>query len=589
MRANEQVISDLAHILDLLTIQLDAPFPEQRDFKGKFAEQDYFDAYYAVEKQRVAVLNSADIQKDVYAKIFKRFNASLPHYLSEVEEFGRFSVRLIDIIPNITRMVDAIVEPFYEEHGVIFQNIRNQLDANKQAYERADSPREKVNAYFKGTAFMKFHNFFEQTIPLDFPFRNEHHWIVAPQGAGKTNCISYFAVWDFQQALTYKKCCVVVMDSQHDLIHELARIPIYDEVPFLMIDAGDLIPINLFSMGKARRKNEALINHALDLLLYCFNSLMDSELTAKQTSLFTPIIRACMEIPNATLDTFQDFLEDNYEQYMPYIEQAGPITHRFFLNDLKDKKGFSDTKKEVAWRLAYLRQVSVFDRMFSPNPSNFDFYEELNKPQVIFIDTNRELLGSRTAIFGRMWIALLLQASQQRAAIAREKRLETFFYIDECQDYIAGDSKVTEILDQARKMNIGLILAHQRVGQMQPNVLDALGNCAIRMSRGTNDTFVAKALQTSTDFVMNQPIGSFAAYIRGRTPVATSIEIPLLGDKKWPRMNDHQYNAILKRSRDRYHQSVIEYTPPPRRETPEPEPEAPPKSSKAKKPIDPSF
>ena len=54
----------------------------------------------------------------------------------------------------------------------------------------------------------------------------------------------------------------------------------------------------------------------------------------------------------------------------------------------------------------------------------------------MLINTAKDLLKQDGCeIFGRFFIALLVQAVQERAAIPENKRRATFVYIDEAQDY----------------------------------------------------------------------------------------------------------------------------------------------------------
>ena len=116
--------------------------------------------------------------------------------------------------------------------------------------------------------------------------------------------------------------------------------------------------------------------------------------------------------------------------------------------------------------------------MFSQPTSKLDLFTELNSAKVILVNTDKELLKDEgTEIFGRFIIAMLLQASQERAALERKDRLPVYAFIDECQDYIESDKKITTILDQARKMNIGMTLANQRTSQLSQGVLARTDQC----------------------------------------------------------------------------------------------------------------
>ena len=66
-------------------------------------------------------------------------------------------------------------------------------------------------------------------------------------------------------------------------------------------------------------------------------------------------------------------------------------------------------------------------------------------------------------MLGRFFIALICQAAQERASIDAELRQSTFLYIDEAHDYF--DESMENLLNQARKYKVGLVLAHQNLDQ----------------------------------------------------------------------------------------------------------------------------
>src|SRR5439155_4325527 len=138
----------------------------------------------------------------------------------------------------------------------------------------------------------------------------------------------------------------------------------------------------------------------------------------------------------------------------------------------------------------------------------------------------------------------------------KEERLPCFVYIDECQDFIERDPKIPSILDQARKLNVGLILAHQRLQQLQPTVLDALyGATAIKFASKVSDSAahaLARHMRTTPEFILEQPRYHFAAYVRGLTDTALSIGIPATDMNAMPRMTRAEHDAVRTRIRERY-------------------------------------
>src|SRR3954454_18979349 len=93
----------------------------------------------------------------------------------------------------------------------------------------------------------------------------------------------------------------------------------------------------------------------------------------------------------------------------------------------------------------------------------------MNRGSLILINTAKDLLKQDGCeILGRFFLALIAQATQERAALPEERRRATFLYIDEAQDYF--DEGMEQLLNQARKYRVGLVLAHQNLGQFEPRL-----------------------------------------------------------------------------------------------------------------------
>src|SRR4051794_41310925 len=107
----------------------------------------------------------------------------------------------------------------------------------------------------------------------------------------------------------------------------------------------------------------------------------------------------------------------------------------------------------------------------------------MNRGSLILINTAKDLLKQDGCeILGRFFLALIAQATQERAALPEERRRATFLYIDEAQDYF--DEGMEQLLNQARKYRVGLILARQNLGQFEPRLQAAvMASTAIKLER----------------------------------------------------------------------------------------------------------
>jgi hypothetical protein len=543
-------------------------------------------------KQRV--LNDPQFYVNVWReKIIRLLQGLLgyfpPFVFEQTSELpATFSVSLIDVCANPADAIERTMATMYDDDVVqaeLFTFVRKSFEDNlarasgmtpeeasrhvrsvrTPSTSRGAAPRELVADFLSGTPFP---GLFLSTVPFAIPdtTRFAHQWILAPQGAGKTQAIQFQFLCDLPKVAS-NEASIIVMDSQGDLIRNIAGLQCFadggalqDKLVLIEPDPEFPLALNIFDMGKERldqysvRDRERLTNSTLELLTYVIGSLSETEMTPKQQTLFRYVLRACMQIPEATIHTFADLLSGSTD-YQRYIDQLEGPAKLFFATQFNDVQ-FKQTKQEVAWRLMYLLENPTFERMFSNPRSKLDLYTELQSSKVILINTDKDLLkDKRTEMFGRFFIAMLLQSAQERAALSRERRLPVFCYIDECHDYIANDTNITTLLDQARKMNIGLILANQRCAQVSPAVLDALNNVSIKMVRALSDSdahTLARNMHSTPEFLSAQPERAFATSVRGITQHALSLQVPFFQLEELPRMTQREQNFLRWDMRERY-------------------------------------
>lgn len=124
------------------------------------------------------------------------------------------------------------------------------------------------------------------------------------------------------------------------------------------------------------------------------------------------------------------------------------------------------------------------------------------------------------------------------------------------QYLIAKDLERVAILEQARKFNVGMVLAHQYVGQLSPKLQESFSaNTSIKFAGGVSDKdarTLAHMLRCSPEFILDQTKGHFAASVRGLTTGAVSLEVPFGHLEAMPRMTEAEADNVLASMRDHY-------------------------------------
>jgi hypothetical protein len=308
--------------------------------------------------------------------------------------------------------------------------------------------------------------------------RVEHMLITAGPGHGKTQTLQHLLVRDLKRPVGHE-CGLVVIDSQGDLIKGIARLETLNrDGRLVLVDPTDPERppgLNLFDLGNARggalgaREQEQLLNATRELYLFVFGGVLGADFTAKQAGIFLPVIELMLSIPGANVLTLLDCMREP-AKFNSAIEKLPQLTRTFLMDRLHDKE-FRQTRQQIEWRLNAVLMNGSFRRSFSARQNTIDIFAAINAGKVVLIDTSKEHLGEEGCrIFGRYMLALILKAAMDRVRIPRASRRPAFVYVDEAADYF--DTSVVKLLTQARKYNVGCILAHQALEQMPDGLRD---------------------------------------------------------------------------------------------------------------------
>jgi len=509
---------------------------------------------------RVMVLAALDVISDSLATIAQAVPPIEGDVLVDVTQF----------VHPLGQAVQNVIAPFFADNDYNhFKRLRERIDANLSRTHRTQPifpsdyrGDDVVATYLAGTRLKEV---FQLRTPFQIPesSRFEHMHIVAGSGHGKTQTLQYFIAKDLEDVARGDKS-IVVIDSQGDLINTILKARTLPPERIVLIDPEDIefpVSLNLFSVGQGRLQNynplerERLTNSIIELYDFVLGSLLSAGMTAKQSVVFRYVTRLMFHIPDATIHTLRELMEPGgTEKYRHHIAKLEGTPRRFFETEF-DSKEFTNTKTQVLRRLYGVLENQTFERMFTNPQSKFDMFTELNAGKLILINTSKSLLKEQgTEIFGRFFIALIAQAAQERATLPARDRLPTMVYIDEAQDYF--DQNIGIILSQARKYGVGMIMAHQYLGQLSNCLQEAFeANTSIKLAGGVSARdarALAGQLSCDADLIQRQPKGTFATFVRGLTDRAVPISFPFFVVEKMDRATKDEIDAIREHSRKAY-------------------------------------
>ncbi|MGW4130199.1 type IV secretory system conjugative DNA transfer family protein [Amycolatopsis japonica] len=305
--------------------------------------------------------------------------------------------------------------------------------------------------------------------------RLRHLWVLGPTGSGKSTLMLNLINQDMENGDG-----IVVIDARGDLVHDVIDIvPEHRRDDVVVIDPANtqsVVGFNPLSLGHDERSRELSAENILSILHSVYQSswgvrtadiLRASLLTLAHTHAVDGSRLTLIELPELlTNDQFRKFITG---QPLP---SALTTFWRWYGN-------LSTTERAniISPVLNKLRNFTLSTplRLTLGQSEGINIADAFTNKKIILVPLKKGLLGAETtALIGSLVMASVWQATLSRADTPREKRRPTWLYADEFQEIMRLPLDLADMLAQARGLGLGLILAHQYLGQLPPDLKGAV-------------------------------------------------------------------------------------------------------------------
>lgn len=320
------------------------------------------------------------------------------------------------------------------------------------------------------------HLFKTQTVSLSLAERTRHIHIIGASGTGKSTLLFNLLQQDIENNQG-----VALLDPHGDLVERvLTIIPPHRVHDVILLDPADeefFIGFNILSAHSDLEKNLLASD-----LVSIFQRLSTSWGDQMGSVLQNAILAFLESDRGGTIADLRRFL----------IE---PQFRTDFLSTVRDpevqyywKKGFSQLTGNksigpILTRLESFLAPKPIRYMVAQRENKIDFSDILDTGKILLAKLPQGQIGRENSfLLGSLLVAKFQQLTMGRQARRADSRRPFFFYIDEFHNFITPS--MAEILSGARKYNVGLVLAHQELRQLERDreVASAvLSNCCTRI------------------------------------------------------------------------------------------------------------
>jgi len=318
----------------------------------------------------------------------------------------------------------------------------------------------------------------EKTFGIKIDDRRRHVYVVGKTGMGKTNLVQNMAIQDIQNGSG-----VAIVDPHGEFAEEcLKAVPaerINDVIYFNPADTE--FPIAMNVMEQVDSSYRPLIASGL---VGVFKKIWADSWGPRLEYLLRNAILALLEYPGATLLGVTRIMIDKKYRETIMDKVTDPVIKSFWEEEFAQyNQNFAvEAIAPIQNKVGQFLSSALIRNIVGQEKSAFSMRDIMDNQKIIIMNLSKGRIGEdNSALLGAMMITKIQLSAMERVDIPEEDRKDFYLYVDEFQNF--ATESFANILSEARKYRLSLILAHQYIAQLEEPVRDAvMGNVGTMMT-----------------------------------------------------------------------------------------------------------
>lgn len=311
--------------------------------------------------------------------------------------------------------------------------------------------------------------------------RTRHMYVIGKSGVGKSTLLENMAIQDIVHGEG-----IAVLDPHGSFAEKmLDYIPaerIKDVIYLAPFDTNYPISFNVLEDVGADKRHFVASG-----LMSTFKKIWVDAWSARMEYILNNILLALLEYPEATLLGVNRMLSDKTFRNKVVENCTDPGVKAFWVEEFAKygERYMQEAGAAIQNKIGQFTANPLVRNIIGQPKSSFDIRTAMDEQKILIINLSKGRIGEQnTSLLGSMIITKIYLAAMSRADASLERmgQLPNFyFYVDEFQSF--ANESFANILSEARKYKLALIIAHQYVAQMEESVRDAVfGNVGTSLS-----------------------------------------------------------------------------------------------------------
>ena len=302
--------------------------------------------------------------------------------------------------------------------------------------------------------------------------RDRHMYVIGKTGMGKSTLLENMAIQDIRngEGLAFIDPHGGTVERLLDYIPEDR---IKDVVYFAPFDMEHPIAFNVMEdVGYDKR------HLVVSGLMATFKKIWEDAWSARMEYILTNTLLALLEYPGATLLGVNRMYTDKAYRQKVIDNVKDPVVKDFWTKEFANygDRYTQEATPAIQNKIGQFTGNPLIRNIIGQPKSSFDIRTMMDKKKILIINLSKGLVGeTNMRLIGSMLTTRIFLAAMSRADLSASELAKLphfYFYVDEFQNF--ANETFAEILSEARKYKLDLVIAHQYIEQMEEEVRDAV-------------------------------------------------------------------------------------------------------------------
>ena len=307
------------------------------------------------------------------------------------------------------------------------------------------------------------------TFGIKIDDRRRHIYIVGKTGMGKSELLKTLAIQDIQagRGLTF-------IDPHGDPVEDL-----FDHIPeerikdVIYINPADLeYPIAFNVMEQVDPDKRHLV---ADGVMGVFKKIWVDVWSPRMEYILNNTILALLEVPDSTLLGINRMLaEKDFRNYV-VGQLTDPVVKAFWTQEFAKyaDRFASEATAAIQNKVGQFASSTLVRNIIGQPKSTVDMRAIMDNQKILLVNISKGSIGEDASrLLGALIITKIQLAAMSRVDTPERERKDFTLFVDEFQSF--ATASFANIMSEARKYHLSLVVGHQYIAQMDESVRDAI-------------------------------------------------------------------------------------------------------------------